>query len=112
MSDIVRAATAMLDAYEGDVPDWLLEEANALAMALAVEQIEREPVNHYAAAIEHMRAAMAHLRQAPGRAGSRLASELAAVQNMTDRAAGRATPATPEREAARLAGWPDPVGGE
>lgn len=103
---LIRAAQELLDAYGGAYPDWILPEAVALAQALAVERAEFGPVNHWLAAIEHMRLAMAHLRQA---GDARNASALAAIQNSVDRAAARAMPATVEREAQRLANMPDPV---
>ncbi len=110
---VIQAAEALLDAYCGGYPaPWLLQEANALAQALAVHKAEAEPVNHHVAAVEHLRSAQAHVR-AIGE--PRLARRIAdAVDDVVRSYARQVLPHDAEvlREAYRQAGLPDPVGGD
>ena len=58
-----RAARALLDAYQGDFPDWMLIEARDLAQALATLDSEQiaAPIDHALAALAHLHSANTHL---------------------------------------------------
>lgn len=97
----------MLDAYGGDFPDWIRSEAAALAQELAA--IDAEPMGPHVAAIEHLRCAEGFARDIGDR---RLFATVRAAVDAIERHAGRTVQphaAEVEREAQRLAAWPDPA---
>jgi hypothetical protein len=104
---LASAARAMLDAFGGDFPDHLRGEAAALADELAA--IEGEAEGPHMAAIAHMRAAERFAREIGDR---RLFKHVrAAVEAVEAHAVRLVLPVTAEaeREAQRLAEWPDPL---
>jgi hypothetical protein len=104
---LALAARAMLDAYGGDFPDWIRGEAAALAQELAAT--EAEELDPHTAAIEHMRCAELFARDIGDR---RLFATVRAAVEAIERHAGRTIQphaAEVEREAQRLAAWPDPA---
>ena len=107
---LAAAARAMLDAFGGNVPDWLLPEADRLAQELAATEADTQ--GPHIAALEHMRAARQHFVAVQDvRTVRKVDEALRAVE----RAAGRLTlPHAEElaREEYRRAELPDPVSPE